>query len=106
MTADRMPERQERGPVGRALRMLFVGFNCLMPCLILLVWVWIVVDASLETACERSPFDLERHSDICANLFPYVAFMVMTAFLFGLWALGAVLLGALSHLTRGRPAAP
>ena len=98
-----MEDNRTRSRVGRLFRTTFVSFNWLMPALILALWVVTFWSAVSETQCEKSPFDLHRHSDICANLWPFILTVAGTAYLFLIWASGAAVLGFLSYVSRGRP---
>lgn len=99
-----MDDNHLRSKFARLVRAIFVSFNWLMPAMILVLWVAVMSGAMSETQCERSPFDLHRHSDICANVWPFILTVVGTAYLLLIWALGAIVLGLLSFLSKSRPA--
>lgn len=93
-----------RSKSGRIVHAIFVSFNWLMPAVILVLWVTAMSGAMSETQCERSPFDLHRHSDICANVWPFILTAVGTVYLLLVWTLGAIVLGFLSFMSRSRDA--
>lgn len=91
-----------RSKSGRIVHAIFVSFNLLMPALILVLWVAAMSGAMSETRCEKSPFDLHPHADTCANVWPFILTAVGTVYLLLVWALGAMVLGFLSFLSRRR----
>ena len=76
-----------RGALGRTFRLLFIAFNLAMLVCIISVGGKLYLESSLATA------DPPSAGDALA--------VTRLATLAGIWALGAIILGALSHLTRG-----
>lgn len=76
----------ERGLIGKIMRTLFIAFNILMP-------VWIIGGVA-QVASTPAANDLEASAQAFgAGLGVF--------FLLVIWAIGAIILGALSYFTRG-----
>lgn len=76
----------QRGFFGKIIRFLFIAFNVVMV-------VWIILGIANVS-------DMEATTELEANA-QTVGGTIGVFFLIVLWALGAIILGALSYFTRG-----
>ncbi len=87
--ARRMIERYRRGPIGWLMRILFWGFNALMAFALI-----VGIAGNAERATQIT--DASTRAGYWAGTWLGVAILLIV------WAAGAIILGLLSHFTRGR----